>query len=44
MKYRNIALFFVIGSFFLLFTCPHTLIAAPGKTVKLTVPNLPRGD
>lgn len=44
MKYRNVALFFAIANLFLLFVCHHTLTAATGTTVKLTVPNLPRGD
>ena len=44
MKYRNVTLFFVITSLFLLFTYPHAVIAATGTTVKLTVPNLPSGD
>ncbi len=44
MKYRNVALFFAIVSLFLLFACHHALTAAAGTTVKLTVPNLPRGD
>jgi len=44
MKFRNITLFFVIGCLFLLFAFPHALIAGTGKTVKLTVPNLPSGS
>jgi len=43
MKYRNVALFFAIASLFLLFACYHTVTAAAGTTVKLTVPNLPCG-
>jgi hypothetical protein len=43
MKFRTITLVFVIGSLFLFFASPHVLAAGPGKTVKLTVPNLPGG-
>ena len=43
MKYRNVALFFAFASLFLLFVSPGVATAA-GKTVKLTVPNLPSGD
>ena len=44
MKYRYVAISLVIISLFPLFACHHTLTAAAGTTVKLTVPNLPRGD
>lgn len=43
MKFRNIALFFIIASLFLLFGPKQAVTAAAGTTVKLMVPNLPSG-
>jgi len=43
MKYRNVILFFVIASLFLLFVPQQAVTAAAGTTVKLSVPNLPCG-
>lgn len=43
MKYRNIALFFIIASLLLLFAVDRAGTAAAGTTVGLTIPNLP-GD
>jgi hypothetical protein len=43
MKFRNIALFFVIASLFLLLAPHRAATAAVGTTVKLMVPNLPSG-
>jgi len=43
MKYRNVVLFFVIASFFLLFVPQKAVSATAGTTVKLMVPNLPSG-
>ena len=43
MKYRNVALFFVIASLFLLFVPQKAVSEAAGTTVKLRVPNLPSG-
>jgi len=43
MKFRNIALFFVIASLFLLFGPKQPVTAAVGMTVKLIVPSLPSG-
>jgi hypothetical protein len=43
MTCRHITVLFVIGSLVVLFACPHALLAGPGKTVKLSIPNLPRG-
>jgi len=43
MKYRNIALFFVIASLLLLLAPHRAVTAAAGTTVGLTIPNLP-GD
>jgi len=43
MKHRNVALFFIIASLFILFA-PHKAISeTAGTTVKLSVPNLPSG-
>jgi hypothetical protein len=44
MKHKNIALFFLAASLFLLFVSHHTVTAAAGTTVKLMVPNLPGGS
>ena len=44
MKYKNVALFFVIASLFLLFVPQKAVSEAAGTTVKLRVPNLPSGD
>jgi len=43
MKFRNIALFFVIASLFLLLAPDRVATAAVGTTVKLMIPNLPSG-
>ena len=43
MKYRNVALLFIIASFFLLFVPQKAVSATAGTTVKLMVPNLPSG-
>ena len=43
MKYRNVALFFVVASLFILFVPQQAVTAAPGATVTLSVPNLPSG-
>jgi hypothetical protein len=43
MKYRNVALFFVIASLFLLFVPQQADSEAAGTTVKLSIPNLPCG-
>jgi len=43
MKYRNVVLFFVIASLFLLFGPKQAVTAATGTTIKLMVPNLPSG-
>ena len=43
MKYRNVALFFVIASLFLLFVPQKAVSEAADTTVKLRVPNLPSG-
>jgi len=43
MKKRNVVLFFIIASFFLLFGPKQAVTAVPGTTVKLMVPNLPSG-
>ena len=43
MKKRNVVLFFIIASFFLLFVPQQAVTAAPGATVTLSVPNLPSG-
>ena len=43
MKYRNVTLFFIIASLFLLFAPKQAVTAAAGTTVKLMVPNLPSG-
>jgi len=43
MKYRNVALLFMIASLFLLLAPHRAVTAAAGTTVKLTVPNLPSG-
>jgi hypothetical protein len=43
MKYRNVVLFFVVASLFILFA-PHKAVSeTAGTTVKLSVPNLPSG-
>ncbi len=44
MKYKNVALFFVIASLFLLFVPQKAVSEAAGTIVKLTVPNLPSGN
>ncbi len=44
MKYRNVVLFFIIASLFLLFASLQAVEGAAVTTVKLTVPNLPRGN
>jgi len=44
MKYRNVVLFFVIASLFLLFVPQKAVSEAAGTIVKLTVPNLPSGN
>jgi len=43
MKHRNVVLFFVIASLFLLFVPQKAVSATAGTTVKLMVPNLPSG-
>jgi len=43
MKYRNVALFFIIASLFLLFVSQQADSEVAGTTVKLSVPNLPSG-
>jgi len=43
MKFRNIALFFIIASLFLLFVPQKAVSEAAGTTVTLSVPNLPSG-
>jgi len=43
MKYRNIALFFVIASLFLLFATQQVVSEKAGETVTLRIPNLPSG-
>jgi len=43
MKYRNVVLFFIIASLFLLFGPKQAVTAAAGTTVTLSVPNLPSG-
>jgi hypothetical protein len=40
MKYRNVALFCIIASLFLLFGPKQAVTAAAGTTVTLRVPNL----
>jgi len=44
MKYKNVALFFIIASLFLLFASLQAVEGAAGTTVKLRVPNLPSGN
>ena len=44
MKYKNVALFFVIASLFLLFVPQKAVSEAAGTIVKLRVPNLPSGS
>ena len=43
MQHRNVVLFFVIASLFLLFGPKQAVSATAGTTVKLMVPNLPSG-
>jgi hypothetical protein len=43
MKYRNIALFFLITGLFLLFVSQNVAAAVDGTTVTFHVPNLPSG-
>ncbi len=43
MKYRNVVVFCVIASLFLLFVPQQTVTAVAGTTVTLRVPNLPSG-
>jgi len=43
MKYRNVALLFVIAGLFLLCAPQQAVPEAAGTTVTLTVPNLPSG-
>lgn len=43
MKYKNIALFFIIVSLFLLFGPKQVITVSADTTVKLMVPNLPSG-
>ena len=43
MKYRNVVLFFVIASLFLLFVPQKAVSQATGSTVTLRIPNLPSG-
>jgi len=43
MKYRNVVLFFVIASLFLLFVPQKAVSQAIGSTVTLRIPNLPSG-
>jgi hypothetical protein len=43
MKYRNVVVFFVIASLFLLFVPQQADSEVAGTTVTLSVPNLPSG-
>ena len=43
MRWRHLSLVFVIGSLFLVLASPYASTAETGKTIKLSVPNLPRG-
>ena len=44
MKHKNIALIFLVAGLFLLLASHHTVTAAAGTMVKLTLPNLPGGS
>jgi hypothetical protein len=43
MKFRNIVLFFLIASLFLLLAPHRAAMSVAGTTITLSVPNLPSG-